>query len=445
MLKVNDKLTKKFISNKEVMMLSPFVDVAHSMIHQKSGVGSEFLGWLDLPNDLDQVEYSAIKNASKKIQEDSNILIVIGIGGSYLGAKSVLDFLNHSFENSNGVNDNKTKIYFAGHNISATYINDLEDVIEGKDFSINIISKSGTTTEPALAFRHFKNILIDKYGQDEANRRIYATTDAQSGALKTQAVANNWTTFVVPNDVGGRFSVLTAVGLLPIAASGIDINQLIAGAKEACNLYSNPNIEENVFYKYDCFKNILYNKGKNIELLVGYEPGLNNLNEWWKQLFGESIGKDGKGLFPASVIFSTDLHSMGQYIQEGRRDLFETVISIKKGRYNVTIEKEEVDGDGLNYLAGKSFEFVNQKAFEATAIAHVSGNVPNIVIELDDMSAKSLGHLIYFFQKACAISGYLLGINPFDQPGVEEYKKNMFALLGKPGFEQLKAELDSQI
>ncbi len=445
MLKVNDKLTKNFINDNEVKMLAPFVDVAHSMIHQKNGVGNEFLGWLDLPNNLDQVEYSAIKKAAKTIQDDSKVLLVIGIGGSYLGAKSVLDFLNHSFENSNGVNDNKTKIYFAGHNISATYISDLEDVISGKDFSINIISKSGTTTEPALAFRHFKNILIDKYGLDEANRRIYATTDAKSGALKTQAIANNWTTFVVPDDVGGRFSVLTAVGLLPIAAAGIDTDQILAGAKEACDLYTNPNIDENDCYKYACLRNVLYNKGKNIELLVGYEPGLSNFNEWWKQLFAESIGKDGKGLFPASVIFSTDLHSMGQYIQEGRRDLFETVISIKKGRNNVTIEKEEVDGDGLNYLAGKSFEFVNQKAFEATAMAHVSGNVPNIVIELDDMSPKSLGHLIYFFQKACAISGYLLGINPFDQPGVEEYKKNMFALLGKPGFEQLKAELETKI
>jgi glucose-6-phosphate isomerase len=446
MLKLNTKLVNEYITNDEMTLMQPFVSVAHNMIEHKTGAGNDFLGWVDLPLNYDKEEFARIKEASSKINNDSEVLLVIGIGGSYLGAKAVIDFLSHHFANSVSADVRKSpEIYFAGHNISSSYIKDLEDVIAGRDFSINIISKSGTTTEPALAFRHFKKILVEKYGETAANERIYATTDASRGALKEQADINGWETFVVPDSVGGRFSVLTAVGLLPICVSGADIDQLMSGAQLACNEFKNEDVLTNDCYKYAVIRNGLYNKGKSIEMLVGYEPTLQYFNEWWKQLFGESEGKDNKGIFPASVIFSTDLHSMGQYIQDGRRDLFETVISIKNVRNDITIEPETVDGDGLNYLAGKTISYVNNKAFEATAIAHSTGNVPNIILELEAMDAKSLGYMIYFFEKACAISGYISGINPFDQPGVEEYKKNMFALLGKPGFEDLKAELEAKL
>lgn len=443
MLKLNDSLLNDFLSTEELTNIQPFVTAAHDLLTNKTGAGSEFLGWTNLPHDYDREEFSNILKASEKIKSDSEVLIVIGIGGSYLGAKAVIDFASHTFSNDLDVCDRMApQIYFAGHNISSTYVADLEEILGDRDFSINVISKSGTTTEPAIAFRHFKNILIKKYGILEANKRIYATTDGKRGALKDQAVENGWTSFVVPDAVGGRFSVLTPVGLLPIAASGVDIQALMDGAALAVDDFKSDDINSNDAYKYAAIRNCMYNKNKSIELLVGYEPALQYFNEWWKQLFGESEGKDGRGLFPASVIYSTDLHSMGQMVQSGSRNLFETVISIKNVRKDIEILSQESDGDDLNYLAGKNISFVNEKAFLATAIAHGTGGVPNIVLELDSMDEKSLGYMIYFFEKACAISGYLLGVNPFDQPGVEEYKKNMFALLGKPGFEDLKAELE---
>ncbi len=444
MLNLKTNLVTDFVSNEELNNMQPIVDVAHKMLTEKTGAGNDFLGWTDVNTIISEDELSRIATATQKIQKDSEVLLVIGIGGSYLGAKAVIDYLNHTFYNQLKGEKKNPEIYFVGNNISSTYIKDLEDIINGRDFSINVISKSGTTTEPAIAFRHFKNILIEKYGE-EANQRIYATTDANKGALKSQAVANNWESFVVPDNVGGRFSVLTAVGLLPIAVSGGNITEILAGAKEAQIKYSESDLTKNDAYKYAAIRNSLYAKGKTIEMLVGYEPSLQYFNEWWKQLFGESEGKDGKGIFPASALFSTDLHSLGQYIQSGRRDLFETVLDIKNVRHEVEIKAEEVDGDGLNYLAGRQVSDVNNKAFNATAIAHNDGGVPNIVLEVNDMNEKSIGHLIYFFEVACAISGYILGVNPFDQPGVEEYKRNMFALLGKEGFEELKAELEAKL
>lgn len=445
MIKLNNKLVKNDVKAEELSNLQPFVTVADSMLREKTGAGNDFLGWINLPADHDKDEFARIEQAAAKIQNDSEVLLVIGIGGSYLGAKAVIDYANHSFYNNLSKEKRNTpEIYFAGQNISATYLKDLEDVIENKDFSINIISKSGTTTEPAIAFRHFKKILIEKYGVEEANKRIYATTDRAVGALKAQAVENNWESFIVPDDIGGRFSVLTAVGLLPIAVSGVDINELMNGAKVASEKYASADLAANDAYLYAAYRNILHAKGKSIEMLIGYENSMAIFNEWWKQLYGESEGKDNKGLFPASAIFSTDLHSLGQYIQEGRRDLFETVIMFNQSRHDITITEEQNDGDGLNYLAGKNVSFVNSKAFEATSIAHTDGGVPNIVIEVENMSVEAMGHLIYFFELSCAMSGYLLGVNPFDQPGVEAYKKNMFALLGKAGFEDLKSELESR-
>ncbi len=438
MLKLNDKLVNNFVSEHELENIKPYVTVAHDLVHSKTCAGSDFLGWVDLPTNYDQAEFDRIKQAADKIKGQADVLIVIGIGGSYLGAKAVMEFLNDSFANlKDGI-----EIHFAGHNMSSTYLNDLIEQVGDRDFAINVISKSGTTTEPALAFRIFKDMLISKYGAEEANNRIYATTDGNKGALKEQANDNNWESFVVPDDVGGRFSVLTAVGLLPIAVSGVVIDDLMAGAKLAQTDFANPDLDNNDAYKYAAIRNILNRKGKDIEILVGYEPCLTYFNEWWKQLFGESEGKDQRGIFPASVICSTDLHSMGQSIQDGRRNIFETIIKINNVRSDIAIPMDDKDGDGLNYLAGKNISFANEKALEATAIAHTKGNVPNIVLELDNMDAKALGYMIYFFEKAVAISGYLLGINPFDQPGVEEYKNNMFALLGKPGFEELRKELE---
>jgi len=444
-LKLDDRYVRDFI---EVDALAHQKDVVkrwHRAIHDQTGAGSDFLGWVDLPRDYDQEEFIRIEEAAKKIALDSEVLLVIGIGGSYLGTRAAVEALTHYFYNLEEAGKRQgPQLLFVGHHVSSTYMKELLDFLEGKTFSINVISKSGTTTEPAVAFRIFKKLLVDQVGEIEAKGRIYATTDASKGALKTLADREGYATFVVPDDVGGRYSVLTAVGLLPIAACGIDIGQIMEGAKDASIRYGNPDLVENEAYQYAVIRNALYNKGKTIELLVNYEPSLMMFNEWWKQLFGESEGKEGKGIFPASASFSTDLHSMGQYIQEGRRDLFETTIQIGKPRYDLGIEEEAVDLDGLNYLAGQTVDVVNKKAFQGTIFAHVAGGVPNLVIEIPEMDAYGFGYLVYFFQKACAMSGYLLGVNPFDQPGVEAYKKNMFALLGKPGYEQLKAELEAR-
>ena len=435
-----------FFSEHEVEYLSEYAKLAHTQLHEKTGVGNDFLGWIDLPVDYDKEEFARIKQAAEKIKEDSDVLLVIGIGGSYLGARAAIEMINHSFYNELSKEQRKTpQVIFVGNNISSTYMRDVMDVIDGKDFSINVISKSGTTTEPALAFRIFRKLLEEKYGAEEAKKRIFATTDKERGALKTLANEEGYESFVIPDDIGGRYSVLTAVGLLPIAVSGVSIDDMMAGAAKAREEYSNPNLSENEAYQYAVVRNVLYNKGKTIEMLINYEPGLQYFSEWWKQLFGESEGKDQKGIFPSSANFSTDLHSLGQYVQEGRRDLFETVIKLKNSRHQLEIESEENDLDGLNYLAGKTVEFVNDKAFEGTLLAHTDGNVPNLVVEIPELDAYTFGYLAYFFEKACAVSGYLLGVNPFDQPGVEAYKVNMFALLGKPGFEEKKAELEKRL
>lgn len=435
-----------YIGEQELDYLAPLVQAAHEQLHNKTGAGNDFLGWLDLPTDYDKKEFARIKQAAEKIKSDSDVLLVVGIGGSYLGARAAIEALTHSFFNVLSKEDRKApQVFFVGNSISAPYLNQLLDAIKGKDVSVNVISKSGTTTEPAIAFRIFKKYLEEKYGVDEARKRIYATTDKARGALKTLASKEGYESFVIPDDVGGRFSVLTAVGLLPIAAAGVDIDSIMAGAQKAQEELAVSDLTENPAYQYAAIRNVLYNKGKNIELLVNYEPSLQYFSEWWKQLFGESEGKDLKGLFPASANFSTDLHSLGQYVQEGRRDLFETVVLVKQPVSDVTIEAEEEDLDGLNYLAGQTVDQVNYKAFQGTLLAHTDGNVPNLVVEVPALDSFSFGYLVYFFEKACAISGYLLGVNPFDQPGVEAYKKNMFALLGKPGYEEEKAKLEKRL
>ncbi|KYC96780.1 glucose-6-phosphate isomerase [Heyndrickxia sporothermodurans] len=435
-----------FFGEHELTNLEPAVKAAHQSLHNKTGAGNDFLGWIDLPVEYDKEEFQRILNASEKIKNDSDVLLVIGIGGSYLGARAAIEMLNHSFYNTQSKDKRKTpQILFVGNNISSSYMTDVIDLLEGKDFSINVISKSGTTTEPAIAFRIFSKLLKKKYGEEGAKHRIFATTDKAKGALKTLANEEGYETFVIPDDVGGRYSVLTAVGLLPIAVSGVNIQEMMDGAAQARSDFNNENIKENIAYQYAAVRNVLYNKGKTIEMLINYEPGLQYFSEWWKQLFGESEGKDQKGIFPSSANFSTDLHSLGQYIQEGRRDLFETVIKVAKARHELVIEEEEHDLDGLNYLAGKTVDFVNNKAFEGTLLAHTDGNVPNLIVEIPEMNAYTFGYLVYFFEKACAISGYLLGVNPFDQPGVEAYKVNMFALLGKPGYEAKKAELENRL
>lgn len=440
------KVAGQFINENELGFMQPQVDAAHTLIHEKSGPGSEYLGWVDLPENYDKEEFARIEKAASKIKADSEVLIVIGIGGSYLGAKAALDFLNHSFYNELSSEKRDTpQIFFAGNNISSTYISDLIEVLGDKDFSVNVISKSGTTTEPALAFRVFKQLLIQKYGEEGAKARIYATTDKAKGALKSLADAEGYETFVIPDDVGGRFSVLTAVGLLPIAVGGGDITALMEGAAQARKDFSTSSLEENSAYQYAAFRNILYRKGKVTELLINYEPKLQYLSEWWKQLFGESEGKDQKGIYPSSANFSTDLHSLGQYIQEGRRNLFETVIKVEQPAKALSIPTEKEDLDGLGYLEGKDINFVNTKAFEGTLLAHTDGEVPNFVVTIPDTSAHTLGYLFYFFEIAVALSGYLNSVNPFDQPGVEAYKKNMFALLGKPGFEDLADELNKRL
>jgi len=435
-----------YLAMTEIDYMEDMVKSAHDKLHNGTGAGNDFLGWIDLPVNYDKDEFARIKKAAEKIKSDSDVLIVIGIGGSYLGARAAIEMLTNNFHNALDSDKRKApKIFYVGNNISSTYMTELLQAIEGKDVSLNIISKSGTTTEPAIAFRILRTYVEKKYGVEEARKRIYATTDKAKGALKTLADAEGYESFVVPDDIGGRFSVLTAVGLLPIAAAGINIDEMMKGAADAREAYSNPSLKENQSYQYAAVRNALYNKGKTIEVLVNYEPSLHYFNEWWKQLYGESEGKDNKGLFPAAVDFSTDLHSMGQYIQEGRRVLFETVINVEKAKYEINIEEAENDMDGLNFLAGKTMDFVNKKAFQGTILAHNDGGVPNMVLNVPELSPYYFGYMVYFFEKACGISGYLLGVNPFDQPGVEAYKKNMFALLGKPGYEEIKAELEKRL
>ena len=429
------------LSNMEAM-----VKCAHDTLTKGTGAGNDFLGWLDLPVNYDKDEFERIKNAAEKIKKNSDALIVIGIGGSYLGPRAAIEMLNSNFYNVLKKDQRDTpQVFFVGNNISSTYLADLLDAIEGLDISVNVISKSGTTTEPAIAFRVFKDYMEKKYGVDGAKERIFATTDKSKGALKSLADEMGYETFVIPDDVGGRFSVLTAVGLLPIAVAGISIDEMMQGAADAREAYATDDFKNNDCYKYAAMRNILYNKGKNVEILVNYEPGLHYFNEWWKQLYGESEGKDQKGIFPAAVDFSTDLHSMGQFIQEGTRMMFETVLNVEKAKREVLIEEVEGNLDGLNFLAGKTIDFVNKQAFNGTLLAHNDGGVPNMVLNIPELSPYYFGYMVYFFEKACGISGYLLGVNPFDQPGVEAYKKNMFALLGKPGFEDLKAELEAKL
>lgn len=430
----------------ELANMEAMVKSAHNTLMNGTGAGNDFLGWLDLPINYDKNEFERIKNAAEKIKKNSDALIVIGIGGSYLGPRAAIEMLNSNFYNVLGKNKRETpQVFFVGNNISSTYLADLLEAIEGLDISVNVISKSGTTTEPAIAFRVFKDYMEKKYGVDGAKERIFATTDKSKGALKSLADEMGYETFVIPDDVGGRFSVLTAVGLLPIAVAGISIDEMMQGAADAREAYATDDFMNNDCYKYAAMRNILYNKGKNTEILVNYEPGLHYFNEWWKQLFGESEGKDQKGIFPAAVDFSTDLHSMGQFIQEGSRIMFETVLNVEKAKREVSIEEVEGNLDGLNFLAGKTIDFVNKQAFNGTLLAHNDGGVPNMVLNIPELSPYYFGYMVYFFEKAVGISGYLLGVNPFDQPGVEAYKKNMFALLGKPGFEELKAELEAKL
>ena len=437
---------ESFLSEYEINYFEGYVKQAHEMLHNKTGPGNDFLGWVDLPINYDKEEFARIKKSAEKIKSDSDVLIVIGIGGSYLGARAAIEMLSHSFYNMLPKSKRKTpEIYFVGNNISSTYVSDLLELIEGKEVSINVISKSGTTTEPAVAFRIFKEYLENKYGKQEARKRIYATTDKARGALKKLADEEGYESFVIPDDVGGRFSVLTAVGLLPIAVCGADIDKIMQGAAYACKLYSNVDFKNNDCYRYAAARNALYNKNKTIEIMVNYEPSLHFFTEWWKQLYGESEGKDQKGIFPAGVDFTTDLHSMGQYIQDGLRNLFETVIHVGKAKKSITIKEDKDNIDGLNFLAGKDMDFVNNKAFEGTLLAHTDGGVPNFVINVPELNEYYFGNLVYFFEKACGISGYLLAVNPFDQPGVEAYKKNMFALLGKPGFEEQKKQLEARL
>ena len=442
-LKLEAGYLNGFVSQHEYEAIAPQVKTAHEQLMAKTGMGNDFLGWVDLPTQYDKEEFARIKAAAKKIQGDSDVFVVIGIGGSYLGARAAIEFLKS--EKYNDLRKDTPAIYFAGNSISSTALAELVSICEGKDVSINMISKSGTTTEPAIAFRVFRELLEKKYGKEGARERIFCTTDKARGTLKHLADEEGYETFVVPDDVGGRYSVLTAVGLLPIAVAGADIDALMAGAAKAMEKYNDPSLDNNDCYKYAAIRNILYNKGKCTEVMVSYEPCYAMMNEWWKQLYGESEGKDNKGLFPASVVFSTDLHSLGQYIQDGRRTLFETVVLIDEPKHQIALGKDPTDVDGLNYLEGRTMAFINEKAFEGTVLAHNDGGVPNVVIHASDFSEDTLGQLIYFFEKACAISGYLLGVNPFDQPGVESYKKNMFALLGKPGYEEAKAELEKRL
>ena len=433
---------KSFIKDHEIDSMKEIAENAKNVLVRGTGAGNDYIGWVNLPVDYDKEEFARIQKAAEKIQSDSDVLIVIGIGGSYLGARAAIEFLRHSFYNNVSKEIRKTpEIYYAGNSISSTYLKDLIDVVGDRDFSVNIISKSGTTTEPAIAFRVFKEMLEKKYGKEEAAKRIYATTDKARGALKNLATEEGYESFVVPDDVGGRFSVLTAVGLLPIAVSGADIEKLMEGAASGRELALNKPFEENDAMQYAAIRNILHRKGKSVEVLANYEPSLHYVSEWWKQLYGESEGKDQKGIFPASVDLTTDLHSMGQFIQDGSRLMYETVLNVETSREEILIGEEPVDLDGLNYLAGKNMDFVNKSAMNGTVLAHTDGNVPNLMINIPEQNEFYLGQLFYFFEFACGVSGYILGVNPFNQPGVESYKKNMFALLGKPGYEKEREEL----
>ncbi|MBH9582031.1 glucose-6-phosphate isomerase [Staphylococcus felis] len=431
----------KFLGQHEIDQQQDLVQHIHQTIHNGTGAGSDFLGWIDLPVDYDKEEFSRILEAAQRIKSNSDVLVVIGIGGSYLGARSAIEMLTPAFKKEHDL----PEIIFAGHHLSSSYLQELIDYLDGKDYSVNVISKSGTTTEPAVAFRLFKQLLEDKYGKEEAVQRIFATTDKEKGALKQLATNEGYESFVVPDDVGGRFSVLTAVGLLPIAVAGIDIEAMMGGAQKAREELSTDDLSTNIAYQYATIRNVLYNKGYTTEMLINYEPSLQYFNEWWKQLFGESEGKDLKGIYPSSANFTTDLHSLGQYVQEGRRFLFETVIKVESPKHEITIEKDADDLDGLNYLAGKTIDEVNSKAFEGTLLAHTDGGVPNLVISVPKLDAETYGYLVYFFELAVAMSGYQLGVNPFNQPGVEAYKQNMFALLGKPGFEDKKKDLEARL
>ena len=436
----------KFVREEELDHIQSQVTLADKELREGTGPGNDFLGWIDLPENYDKDEYVRIKEAAEKIRSNSKALIVIGIGGSYLGSRAAIDFLSHSFvDQLDDEERNAPKIFYAGNNISSTYLADLVEIEKDMDFSINVISKSGTTTEPAIAFRIFKDLLTEKYGEEELHDRIFITTDSEKGALKSLANEEGFETFVIPDNVGGRFTVLTPVGLLPIAVAGGDIDELMRGAADARKAYSNSELKENDAYAYAALRNILYRKGKTVEMLVNYEPRLTYFNEWWRQLFGESEGKDQRGIYPTSGNFSTDLHSVGQYVQDGRRDMLETVVNVASPTKSINIPSQEDDLDGLGYLQDKDVDFVNQKAFQGTLLAHVDGGVPTMVVNLPDMSAYTLGHLFYFFEIAVGISGYLNAVNPFDQPGVEDYKKNMFALLGKAGYEDLTEELQNRL
>ncbi len=440
---LDDKYVRGFVSEHELDAIAPQVKAAHDQLVNKNGLGSDFLGWADLPVDYDKEEFARIKKAAAKIKSDSEALIVIGIGGSYLGARAVIEAIKSTLYNS--LKKDTPDIYFVGNSISPTYLSEVVSLVEGRDFSVNIISKSGTTTEPALAFRVFRDLLVERYGEEGAKGRIYATTDRAKGTLKELSDKKGYETFVVPDDIGGRFSVLTAVGLLPIACAGCDIDALMNGAAAAREAYSECDVKKNDCYKYAALRNILYRKGKSVEMLISYEPSFAMMNEWYKQLFGESEGKDSKGIYPSSAVFSTDLHSLGQFIQDGSRVMFETVVQFDKPRKEFFLKDDPTNVDGLNFLSNQNMSVVNRKAFEGTVIAHSEGGVPNIVLESPELNEYELGFIIYFFEKACAVSGYLLGVNPFNQPGVESYKKNMFALLGKPGYEERKAELEAKL
>lgn len=442
-IKLNDKYVKDFVSNHELDAIAPQVVLADKMLNEKNGPGNDFLGWTDLPTNYDKEEFSRIVKAAEKIKSDSDILIVIGIGGSYLGARAAIELLRSPFYNN--LKKDTPDIYFVGNNINPTYLNEVLSICEGKDVSVNIISKSGTTTEPALAFRVFRDFLIKKYGRDEAKNRIYATTDKARGTLKELSDKEGYETFVIPDDVGGRFSVLTAVGLLPIAVSGVDIKAIMDGAKEAEDGLKETDLAKNDCYRYAAYRNILYRKGKSVEMLVSYEPKFTMMAEWFKQLYGESEGKDKKGIFPSSATFSTDLHSLGQFIQDGSRIMFETVMNIEKPAEDFFIEKDPDNFDGLNFLSDQYMSVVNNKAMMGTILAHTEGGVPNLMLTVPEINEREFGYMVYFFEKACAVSGYLLAVNPFDQPGVESYKKNMFALLNKPGYENEKAALEAKL
>ena len=441
-LKLNAKYLESFVGSDEMAGIKAQVETAASVLESKSGLGSDFLGWLDLPTNYDKEEFARIKAAAEKIKKNSDILIVIGIGGSYLGARAAIELLKSPLYNN--MKKDTPDIYYVGNSINPTYLNEVISLCEGKDFSVNVISKSGTTTEPALAFRIFRKMVEDKYGKEGAKDRIFATTDKARGTLKSLADSEGYETFVIPDDVGGRFSVLTAVGLLPIAVAGCDIDALMKGAAKAQKDFS-ADFDNNDCYKYAALRNILYRKGKSVEMLVSYDPSFVMMSEWYKQLFGESEGKDNKGIFPSAAVFSTDLHSMGQFIQDGSRVMFETVVDIKNPKTDLFLTADDENLDGLNFLTNQNMSVVNRRAFEGTVLAHTEGGVPNIILELEDTTEESVGYMIYFFEKACAVSGYVLGVNPFDQPGVESYKSNMFALLGKPGYEGAKAALEAKL